>query len=159
MYREAEGIPFDVEKAFAYAVKACGAFKKIEPVDAVDRGYSCMSAAKAARMGRGTKADVTRASQLEAVAIQFYQAACTGAHAHCRNLAIAYERAEGVAGDQTKARELYTKACDAGDFGSCSNLGALWKQGIGGAKDRAKATELFTKACHGGVTTACPFAK
>jgi TPR repeat protein len=62
----------------------------------------------------------------------------------------------GLAKDETKAVELFRKACDGGEIPACGNLGVMHMYGLGGlAKDETKAAELYRKACDGGVAKFC----
>jgi TPR repeat protein len=53
-------------------------------------------------------------------AVTFYGKACEkGEMTGCRNLALQYQRGEGVPKDAEQALSLYHKACDGGDAGAC----------------------------------------
>ena len=62
-------------------------------------------------------------------------------------------------GPQTEspgARELFGRACDAGDSFGCYNLAVAFARPIGGAEpDHTRARALFTQACEGDVVAAC----
>jgi TPR repeat protein len=66
-----------------------------------------------------------------------------------------YERGEGVARDDTRAAQLYQKACDGGYARGCFEFGRSYAAGRGVAKDEAFARQLFQKACDGGDMGGC----
>jgi TPR repeat protein len=88
-------------------------------------------------------------------AISNYTTACGTLPEHCFNLALVLENGTGTKPDLPQARELYVRACDAGDLGSCNNGGLMLRNGKGGPRDAARAKELLKKACDGGVEVAC----
>ena len=54
-------------------------------------------------------------------------------------------------GDTSKAHDLFTKACNAGDMMSCGNLGIMeYEKG-----EVSKALELYKKSCYGGFSMSC----
>jgi len=55
------------------------------------------------------------------------------------NLGACYAIGTGVAKDEAKAAELYTKAADHGHAGAQHNLTRFYKRGVGGTKDETKA--------------------
>jgi TPR repeat protein len=61
----------------------------------------------------------------------------------------------GLSRDETKARELLGKACDAGEVKGCVALGVLQKEGRGGAKDASAAVKSFEKGCKDADATGC----
>jgi uncharacterized protein len=61
----------------------------------------------------------------------------------------------GLGKDETKAREILGKGCDASDTKSCTNLGLLLAKGRGGPKDASGAFKRFDKACADGDPLAC----
>ena len=66
-----------------------------------------------------------------------------------------HEMAMGVPQDDTRAAELYKKACDGGDMEGCHNQGRMARDGDGVPKDEQRARQLFGKACEGGYQKAC----
>jgi hypothetical protein len=58
-------------------------------------------------------------------------------------------------GDNFKAAELNTKACDGGAAGSCGMLGLAYQYGKGVKQDYSKAKELFGKDCDLGEQLGC----
>jgi len=66
-----------------------------------------------------------------------------------------YKHGDGVTEDQSKAAELFRKACDGGSRSECHNLGWMYKKGEGVTADQSKAAELFRKACDGGYSWSC----
>ncbi|MCX6075550.1 MAG: tetratricopeptide repeat protein [Campylobacterales bacterium] len=58
-------------------------------------------------------------------------------------------------GNEIKACELYSKACDDGNANGCRRLGTLYSNGEGVRKDKKKASELYGKACNSGDNNGC----
>ena len=77
--------------------------------------------------------------------------------ANCANAEDCFEK--GViardAGDFTKAKEYFGKACDMGFARSCRSLGYLYENGLGVRQDYAKARELYLKACNANDSVGC----
>ena len=65
-------------------------------------------------------------------------------------LAVMYDRGEGVRQDYTKAAEWYNKAANQGSASAQYNLGVMYYRGEGVRQDRAKAAELYSKAANQG---------
>lgn len=66
-------------------------------------------------------------------------------------LAIMYQRGEGIEKDQRRAAKLFEKAAAQGHARSQDSLGNMYFAGEGVDKDRQKATELWEKARAQGV--------
>ena len=47
----------------------------------------------------------------------------------CTELGLMYTQSEGVKQDNFKAKDLFGKACEAGENAGCSNLGNLYRKG------------------------------
>ncbi len=62
---------------------------------------------------------------------------------------------DGVQKDETKALELFTKACDGSHAKACYELGKSYLAGRGAQQDNVKARKLFNKACDAGSNGAC----
>ena len=62
---------------------------------------------------------------------------------------------EEVLRKSSKEIQLYTKACDDGNFKECTNLGLMYLNDIGHARDIFNASMLFTKACNAGHPKGC----
>lgn len=73
----------------------------------------------------------------------------------CAHLGFSYDTGKGVAIDQKRAAELYTKACAKGSYWACGALGYLYSNGEGVAADEPRAAKLYRQACDGGEMTAC----
>ncbi len=64
-------------------------------------------------------------------AIILWRAACNvGKFIGCYNLALMYDKGDGVSQNKKKAKELYGKACKEGNKMSCKNYRKLKEQGI-----------------------------
>jgi TPR repeat protein len=72
----------------------------------------------------------------------------------CSRLALAYVQ-EQKTPDFARARDLWERACTAGNAQSCSNLGLMYNNGDGVGKDRDKALALLKKSCDLGLPAAC----
>jgi uncharacterized protein len=87
--------------------------------------------------GKGDKqacADVERIDQTE----------CAGGRGHaCTLLAIKFDNKK----EETKAAEMYVKACDLGDGSGCWYAGSRYVEGRGVPKDVLRGIELLEKAC------------
>jgi len=64
-----------------------------------------------------------------------------------------YQNGKGVAQDDTKAVQWYTKAAEAGNASGMTSLGWMYANGRGIAKDDAKAVQWYTKAAEAGEAT------
>jgi TPR repeat protein len=62
---------------------------------------------------------------------------------------------DGVAKDEARAVELYTRACEGGEVVACSDLGLMAKEGRGRPKSASSAGDLFKKACEAGALAGC----
>lgn len=151
IHREGAIVPKDLAKSFAYAVKACEQGQQPDIADAAAVGYSCDMAADMARAGKDSK----RGAQLGSEAIAYYRTACDANAAHCMNLALSLQEGTNIKKDLAGARELFGKACDAGNVGGCNNLGDMMNHGQGGKTDKATAKKLFRQACDAKLDIAC----
>ena len=70
-------------------------------------------------------------------------------------MANKYVYGQGVAQNNTKAVELYRKACDGNYMMGCSNLGNRYEFGLGVTKSISQANFFYRKACNGGYSKAC----
>ena len=61
-----------------------------------------------------------------------------------------YEDKKGVAQDYYKARELFQKAADAGNFSAMEDFGLLWENSNGGGQNYGKARKWYQKAADAG---------
>jgi len=66
------------------------------------------------------------------------------------SLGDVYYDGRGVAQDDTKAREWYQKAADAGNGDAMFNLGWLYEKGRGVTRDPTKARDWYQKAADAG---------
>nr|WP_314240039.1 tetratricopeptide repeat protein [uncultured Campylobacter sp.] len=73
----------------------------------------------------------------------------------CSNLGFLYQNGKGVRQNYKKAKELYTRACDAGDANGCHNLGVFYVNGKGVKQDKRVAKEYFCKTCDMGEQSGC----
>ena len=99
--------------------------------------------------GRGGDKDPTAARG-------HFEAACTADPSEykdaCLSAGLLHQQEKG---GKAKARELYGKACEAGELTACRALGQLMILGEGGDKDPKQARTLFDKACEGGDGAGC----
>lgn len=115
----------------------------------------CLGAATVWALGVGGEPDPTRA-------VAPLERACQlGSGRGCYALADKYQRALGVAHDDGKAGELYTRAvarltaeCPASGP-SCFYLGTAYRDGHGAATDATAAARAFAAGCDGGAGAAC----
>ena len=63
--------------------------------------------------------------------------------------------ARGAAPSDTRAVELYQRACDGGDMQGCMILGAKYEGGLGVARSETRAVELYEWACDRGAMQGC----
>ena len=64
---------------------------------------------------------------------------------------------EFTKGNEEKAVELWTKACDSGNAEGCYKLGRVYFNRPGARQDKRKARVLFGKACDGGHKKGCTY--
>jgi len=57
--------------------------------------------------------------------------------------------------DYTKARTLFTQACDGSNMNACNYLGAIYDQGLGVPVDDAAASKIYQKSCDQGNMRGC----
>jgi len=84
--------------------------------------------------------------ELETAAQQFAALAEVGDAKAQYNLAVLYEKGEGVAQDSDKALAWYQKAAEAGNVNAQYNLGLAYETGEGVAQDYGKARAYYEKA-------------
>jgi len=65
----------------------------------------------------------------------------------CNDLAVLFQKGDGVTQNSAEALRLYDKACVGGFAMACSNLGTLYGVGEGVKQDYAKAGDFFKKGC------------
>ena len=113
---------------------------------AADAGDACAKAYCLFRGWGGRKKDQKEASQ------RFRQLEEKGRlpSVAMRELGDCYRDGRGVAKDEAKAVEWYTKAAEAGHTAAMITLGECYGSGWGVAHDRAKAVEWHTKAAEAG---------
>lgn len=81
---------------------------------------------------------------------------CTaGDAAACNKLGARVYNGDGVAVDQARAADLFTRGCDGDIKASCRNLGVIYASGLGRPQDKARAAQFYTKACDLGDATGC----
>ncbi len=73
----------------------------------------------------------------------------------CSDLGLLYRRGRVVARDDSKAAELYKRACDAGFVRGCANLAVLYEIGEGVSRDYARSMSLSQSSCQHGDPIAC----
>ena len=89
-------------------------------------------------------------------ALKYYQkAAELGDAKGYYNLAVSYEKGEGVKQNFVSARNYYEKACNANYAFACNNLGALYGKGQGVKQNFSSAKKFFGKACDLGDEMGC----
>jgi TPR repeat protein len=145
LYEVGEGVAKDLDHALRLYKQACDLDESEDTADACELAGNMLQA-------DGGRRDPK-------LAASYYAKACERTASRCFGLAISYVKGVGVAKDLAKARELYRRACDAGDADSCNNLGILLQSGLGGPKDLAAAQTLFEQACKAGVAIGCDNAK
>jgi TPR repeat protein len=85
-----------------------------------------------------------------------YQQKCDAGDASaCTSLGFAYDTANGVALDPTRAAGLYQRGCDGGNMRGCYNLAISFARGEGVVQDRARAVTLYQHACDRNLGDAC----
>jgi TPR repeat protein len=57
--------------------------------------------------------------------------------------------------DYTKARMLFTQACNGNNMNACNYLGAIYDQGQGVKVDDVTASKIFQKSCNQGNMLGC----
>ena len=67
--------------------------------------------------------------------------------ASCYMLGLHYDNGHGVDKDQTKAANLYQKACDKDDKDGCHNLAISYYNGEGVKRDIVKSIEILNNLC------------
>lgn len=87
-----------------------------------------------------------RKGDLETAAQQFTALAEAGDTKAQFNLAVLYEKGEGVAQDSDKALAWYQKAAEAGNVNAQYNLGLAYETGEGAQQDYGKARAYYEKA-------------
>jgi uncharacterized protein len=142
MYQDGAGVPADPKKTFELMTKACD-------LPESDRAASCDAAGVRLLEGKGIKKNPK-------AALIYFAKACDLAAEHCHDLGVAYDRGLGMKRDPVKAREVYDRACNAGNnSSSCTNLGLMMRKGDGGPKDKAGGDAALQRACDAGVEVAC----
>ena len=61
----------------------------------------------------------------------------------------------GVARSPMRSVDLWSRACDGGDYTGCVELAKLYTSGRGVRVDRDRAQALYKKACDAGFTMGC----
>jgi len=73
----------------------------------------------------------------------------------CGNLGRMYALGHGVAKDEFRAADNYSKACDWGMARSCRDLAISYQYGEGVVRDISKSVTLYKRACSMGDKNAC----
>lgn len=74
----------------------------------------------------------------------------------CLKLGVAFSNGQlGLASDETRAADLYERACRVGDARGCNNLAVAFEKGQGRPKDTARACEIYQGNCDGRHALAC----
>ena len=69
----------------------------------------------------------------------------------CYNLGYAFREGQGAPIDLSRAKELFTKACDGLVTEACEHLGLMNERGIGTPANADKARQVYRFGCeHGG---------
>ncbi|HEU0034858.1 MAG TPA: tetratricopeptide repeat protein [Kofleriaceae bacterium] len=147
VYHAGLGVPANDKQALAYARRACGD-GHVDATSNSDIAFACDLAGVMLLDDKIVNRDLP-------AAVALFDQACTRDPSFCYNLGVVTAAGNGVAKDPKRARELYGKACDAGNADACNNLGDMANRGIGGAKDVARAKQLFDKACTAGSELGC----
>ena len=71
--------------------------------------------------------------------------------ASCITIADMYFQGVGVEQDNTKAKQLFSKACKLGDGKACNNLGWVYKE----EKKFKESKKFYTKACNNNYLMGC----
>jgi TPR repeat protein len=125
---------------FARAVPACRQAIRDNP-DEVRFPY---------QLGRSLDA----AGEFEEAIAQYRKASDLGNHQAMRNLAILYERGEGIAQDYSEAMRLFRKSADLGNGLAMNNIGAFYNAGNGVERDYEEAMKWYRKSAETGVALA-----
>jgi len=132
MYRLAQGVPQDLDRAVANYRKGC------------DKGFlpACHRLGVMYELGEGVPAAA-------AGAVAFYERGCNGGDApSCRDMGTLNQRgAVGVPPDLGRTRSLYEKACGLGDGWSCLTAGLMHERGQGAPKGFGQAAAFYRKSC------------
>lgn len=81
---------------------------------------------------------------------------CLGGEAwRCQELAVRYDKGDGIPADGAKASELFGKACDGGQLWSCGRQAFRLANGDGVPRDLPRALSMFDKACQAGDAFSC----
>lgn len=133
---EGIGIANDKDAALAYFDRACVQY---------DHAGACTTHAQRLAV-RGMN-----------IPIALYQAqrACELDDSECGTSAAFYASGTGVAVDNTKANELFAKACERSETHACVQLGDRRRDGLGGPADATAAVKAFDRACAAGDATGC----
>jgi hypothetical protein len=66
-----------------------------------------------------------------------------------------YSDGRGVARSPMHSVDLWSRACDGGDYTACVELAKLYTSGRGVRADRDRAQTLYKKACDAGFSLGC----
>jgi TPR repeat protein len=131
MYNTGSGTDKDQEKALSSFKKSCdGGF-----------GFACIELAKHHEKQPKMNLELIRG---------FYEQGCKGTKYYgesCYELGVIYASGSGVARDESKALELYQRACNSNYSPACNDAAVAYGAGRGVKKDPKRAFELFQKAC------------
>jgi TPR repeat protein len=78
-----------------------------------------------------------------------------GSADRCRRLAASYALGQGAPKDETRATELYERACAMKDPSACVFAGQMYEYEHGVAKDDARAAHFYERACDLGWPAGC----
>lgn len=173
--RTGDGLEKDEAKSFEYFTKGCD----------LGDDYSCVGLSQAYSLGLGVEPDYPRAAELAqagcdddfagacreagvmyarghmgdadpAERYPFYDKACElGDIMSCVFFADGLWQGEDIEGDATRARSLYSKACDGDIAIGCFNYAVMSQDGAGGPVDTGVAFVSFARSCELGEEDGC----
>ena len=89
-------------------------------------------------------------------AIKYYKKACElNDEIGCSQLAISYDRGQGVKQNFAEAFKFYKKACDLNKTLACFAVGIMYDEGKGVKQDFVNARKYYEKACEANYARAC----
>ena len=162
LYATGHGVPLDRARAAELYRRSCDG-------GGVD-GKGCYNLAYSHLRGEGVSQDRARAMELFRSACnsgsaegcmilktpESKQFGCDGGDAEsCFDLALLYDKGEGVGQDHARAAKLYEQACNGGDARGCMYLGLAYSEGEGVPQDHARAAQFYQQACDRGLVGAC----
>lgn len=89
-------------------------------------------------------------------AAQLFEPACKGGlDMACAFFGMMLAKGEGVAKDETRARDVFEQGCTDSFPGGCYLFGTACRAGLLGDEYTPRADALLTRACQHGVGEAC----